>query len=85
MSGTAAPWSPDGMPVGIQFAARVGDEATLFNLAGQLERAEILVPPPPTRDPVVIARPHQNLPRPRKAGEGRVRGRCNAVLSWAHG
>ena len=31
--------SPDGMPVGSQFAARVGDEATLFNLAGQLERA----------------------------------------------
>jgi amidase len=28
-----------GLPVGIQFAARYGDEGTLFQLAGQLERA----------------------------------------------
>ena len=28
----------DGMPLGVQFAARFGDEATLFRLAGQLER-----------------------------------------------
>jgi amidase len=31
--------SRDGLPVGMQFAARLGDEATLFRLAGQLERA----------------------------------------------
>ncbi len=32
-------WTDDGVPVGIQFAGRVGDEATLFRLAGQLEQA----------------------------------------------
>jgi amidase/6-aminohexanoate-cyclic-dimer hydrolase len=32
-------WSADGLPLGVQFAARFGDEATLFRLAGQLERA----------------------------------------------
>jgi Asp-tRNA(Asn)/Glu-tRNA(Gln) amidotransferase A subunit family amidase len=32
-------WTPDGLPVGIQFAARFGDEATLFRLAAQLEHA----------------------------------------------
>lgn len=32
-------WSADGLPVGVQFAAHLADEATLFSLAGQLERA----------------------------------------------
>lgn len=32
-------WSPAGLPIGVQFAARFGDEATLFRLAGQLESA----------------------------------------------
>ncbi len=32
-------WTPDGVPVGIQLAAKLGDEATLFRLAGQLEQA----------------------------------------------
>lgn len=32
-------WSREGLPIGMQFAARYGDEATLFRLAGQLERA----------------------------------------------
>ncbi|HOM30160.1 MAG TPA: amidase [Deltaproteobacteria bacterium] len=32
-------WSETGLPIGVQFVARFGDEATLFRLAGQLERA----------------------------------------------
>jgi amidase len=31
--------SADGLPIGVQCVARFGDEATLFRLAGQLERA----------------------------------------------
>ena len=32
-------WSPDKLPIGVMFAAKLGDEATLFRLAGQLEQA----------------------------------------------
>jgi Asp-tRNA(Asn)/Glu-tRNA(Gln) amidotransferase A subunit family amidase len=32
-------WSRSGLPIGLQFVARMGDEATLFRLAGQLEQA----------------------------------------------
>src|SRR4030095_4603035 len=32
-------WSVAGLPIGVQFVARFGDEAMLFRLAGQLERA----------------------------------------------
>ncbi len=32
-------WNPHGLPVGVHFVARFGAEATLFRLAGQLERA----------------------------------------------
>ncbi|MBL8644055.1 MAG: amidase [Rhodospirillaceae bacterium] len=32
-------WSAEGLPVGVMFAARMNDEATLFRLAGQLETA----------------------------------------------
>jgi amidase len=32
-------WSAGGLPLGMQFAARYGDEATLFRLAAQLEEA----------------------------------------------
>jgi amidase len=32
-------WSAGGLPIGVQFAGRTNDEATLFRLAGQLERA----------------------------------------------
>ena len=33
-------WNEAGLPVGMQFAGRFGDEATLFRLAGQIERAQ---------------------------------------------
>jgi amidase len=33
-------WSADGLPVGVHFVGRFGDESTLFSLAGQLERAQ---------------------------------------------
>ncbi len=32
-------WTETGLPIGVHFAARFGDEATLLRLAGQLERA----------------------------------------------
>ena len=31
--------SASGLPIGVQFVARMGAEATLFQLAGQLEQA----------------------------------------------
>ena len=31
-------WNKDNVPIGAQFAARFGDEATLFQLAAQLEK-----------------------------------------------
>ncbi len=33
-------WTADGLPVGVMFSARFGDEATLFRLAAQLEKAK---------------------------------------------
>jgi len=32
-------WNDAGLPIGMHFVARLGDDATLFRLAGQLERA----------------------------------------------
>jgi amidase len=28
------------LPIGLQFAAKMGDEATIFRLAGQIEQAQ---------------------------------------------
>jgi amidase len=33
-------WSPDGLPVGVQFVAGFGEEGLLFRLAAQLEKAQ---------------------------------------------
>jgi amidase len=33
-------WNAAGLPIGMQFVGRLGDDATLFRLAGQLERAQ---------------------------------------------
>ena len=32
-------WNDQNLPVGVHFAGRLGDEATLFRLAAQLEEA----------------------------------------------
>ncbi len=32
-------WNEENIPIGVQFAGRFGDEATLYRLAGQLEQA----------------------------------------------
>jgi amidase len=32
-------WTADGLPVGVMFSARFGDDAMLFRLAAQLEAA----------------------------------------------
>jgi amidase len=45
--------SSEGLPIGIQFAARTGEDATLFRLAGQLEA----VRPWSDRKPQAIAFP----------------------------
>ncbi len=44
-------WNAEGLPIGTMFTARLGDEATLFRLAGQLEAARPWAarkPPAPT-------------------------------------
>jgi amidase len=33
-------WTPDGLPCGVHFMGRYGDEATLLQLAAQLEKAQ---------------------------------------------
>jgi len=33
-------WTVEGLPIGVQLVGRYGDEATLFRVAGQLERAQ---------------------------------------------
>jgi len=32
-------WTDDGLPMGMLFTAAIGDEATLFRLAAQIEQA----------------------------------------------
>jgi len=45
-------WNDAGLPIGMQFVGRYGDEATLFRLAGQLEKAK----PWSERMPVICAK-----------------------------
>lgn len=46
-------WNADGLPIGVQLTARLGDEATLFRLAAQLETAR----PWAARRPTVLSDP----------------------------
>lgn len=51
-------WSRSGLPIGVQFAARFGDEATLFRLAGQLEQMRPWhdhIPPVTARDVATVS------------------------------
>ena len=43
-------WTDGGLPVGVMFAARYGDEAALFRLAAQLEAARPWSGMSPVRD-----------------------------------
>jgi Asp-tRNA(Asn)/Glu-tRNA(Gln) amidotransferase A subunit family amidase len=43
-------WTDDGLPMGLLFTAKIGDEATLFRLAAQLEQ---LLPWRDRRPPIV--------------------------------
>jgi Asp-tRNA(Asn)/Glu-tRNA(Gln) amidotransferase A subunit family amidase len=33
-------WTPDGLPVGVMFSGRFGEDALLLRLAAQLEKAQ---------------------------------------------
>jgi amidase len=46
-------WNNDGLPIGMQFVGRYGDEATLFRLASQMEKAR----PWSERIPPICAKP----------------------------
>jgi amidase len=59
-------WNDDGLPIGVHFLGRVGDEATLFRLAAQLEAAR----PWADRRPPVHASAPASGPRSVRAAVG---------------
>jgi amidase len=65
-------WNADGLPIGVHFLGRYGDEATLFRLAGQLESAQPWAPRVP---PISAVSPHigsgdQTCDRHRQSARG---------------
>lgn len=73
-------WNREGWPIGSQFIGRFGDEATLFRLASQLERAR---PWAHRRPPVVSGRTTCLPGDPRAIGEALCASRSASVLSSA--
>ena len=87
-------WSADGLPIGLQFVARYGEEATLFSLAGQLETARPWAQRRPPRfsdaapaEAVAtgprLVRPRPLAHKPLLESSGRGQSRCRRGLRQA--
>ena len=59
-------WTADGLPIGMHFAGRFGDEAALFRLAAQLEQVQ----PWADRAPQLVGRAHRHVSPEAIAREG---------------
>jgi amidase len=64
-------WNDDGLPIGVHFLGRFGDEATLIRLAAQLEEAQ---PWAGRRPPVHAARPPEKLAATRTNAQRAMQG-----------